>query len=458
MTGSDTLACWSSASAGLCWHCSPAALGTENRAGVVAGVRAGMRAYLFLAGLSMGAAAILGIAMPGLIRAPVYLRSEVWGGCGIYLVSTLWLPLAVFRPLAEAEQRGYVVSLLNTVQLITVMTTSVMFAAAGWGLVGLFLGLVVGGVLFQLVLAWVELRRYPDVLGGAAPVPCPELWSLSWPNLLFNLASRLGLLTDNILVAAFLGPAAVTPFVLTQRLIQMASAQVTAIGSAGWAGLIDLHYRGEQAVFARRLAQLTRLTSVVGVALMLPVAVWNRDLVGLWVGQRNYAGPAVTWLAVTNMWWLAVSSNWGWLLNAGGKVRAVVPCILTSAGVNLAVSIVGTALVGLPGPLLGTSAGLWSVCWWPLLLVRREFGVGPSGLLMGAARPVLVAAPYAVGLVLLAGTVPAYDPGWPGWAKWAALAGCLAGAAAGYLVMAWTFALPAADRREWVGRITSRAR
>ena len=191
-------------------------------------------------------------------------KSEVRAGCGIYLVSILWLPLAVFRPLAEAEQRGYLVNLLNTVQLLIVMTTSVVFAAAGWGLVGLFLGLVVGGAVFQVALARVELRRYPEVLGGVAPGPRPALWRLSWPNLLFNLASRLGLLTDNILVAAFLGPAAVTPFVLTQRLIQMASAQVTAIGGAGWAGLIDLHYRGEQAVFARRLIQLTRLTSVVG--------------------------------------------------------------------------------------------------------------------------------------------------------------------------------------------------
>ena len=358
------------------------AVGTNDRAAVVAGVRAGMRACLSLAGLSIAAAAVLGAAMPGLIQAPAYLRSELWVGSGIYLVSFLWLPLTVFRPLAEVEQRGYLVSLLNTIQLLTVMITSVLFAVAGWGLIGLFLGMVIGGAVFHLALAWVELRRYPELLGSPSPSPLPALWSLSWPNLLFNLASRLGLMTDNILLAAFLGPAAVTPFALTQRLIQLASAQVTAIGGAGWAGLIDLHYRGEQAVFARRLSQLTRLTSVVGVSLLLPLAVWNRDLVVLWVGERNYAGPAVTWLTLANTWLLAVTGLWGWPLMAGGKVRSVVPCIMTSVAVNLTVSIAGTALLGLPGPLVGTFAGLFLVSWWwQLLLVRHEFDVPPHGLL-----------------------------------------------------------------------------
>ena len=170
----------------------------------------------------------------------------MWVGGGIYLVSFLWLPLTVFRPLAEAGQRGYLVSLLNTIQLLTAMITSVLFAVAGWGLIGLFLGMVIGGAVFHLLLAWVELRQYPELLGCASPSPLPALWSLSWPNLLFNLASRLGLMMDNILLAAFLGPAAVTPFAPTQRLIQLASAQVTAIGGAGWAGLIDLHYRGDR--------------------------------------------------------------------------------------------------------------------------------------------------------------------------------------------------------------------
>jgi O-antigen/teichoic acid export membrane protein len=429
------------------------ALGTDHRAGVIAGVRAGMRAYLLLAGLMVMAAVVLGTAMPWLIRAPGYLTTEVWAGCGISLVAFLWLPLSVFRPLAEAEQRGYLVNLLNTVQLLIVMVASVGFAAFRMGLVGQFLAMAIGGAVFHLSLAYVELRRYPEILGGVVSEPRPALWGLSWPNLLFNLASRLGLLTDNILLAAFLGPAAVTPFVLSQRLIQAMAAQVTAIGGAGWAGLIDLHYRGEHGVFAHRLIQLTRLTAVMGAALLLPMAVWNRDLVSLWVGEKNYAGAAVTWLAAANAWLLAVTSVWGWPLMAGGKVRAVVPTILTSAGVNLAVGTAGTALVGLPGPLLGTLAGIGLVSsWWLLVLIRREFGIGPAGLLRAAAEPGLVAIPYGIGLILLAGAMPAYHPGWPRWACLLSVAGWLTAAALGYFVLAWFLAIPASDRAEWIGR------
>ena len=264
---------------------------------------------------------------------------------------------------------------MNTAQLLTAVGVSVGLAVAGWGLVGQFMGLLAGSTVFYLLLAWDGLRRYPEVVWGPAADP-PALWALSWPTLLFNLSGRLSLFTDNILLAAFLGPAAVTPFVLTQRLIQAAAAQVAAVGTAAWAGVIDLHYRGEHVMFARRLTQITLLTGVAGAALLLPVAVWNRDLIGLWVGLDRYAGPAVTWLAAGNAWGLAVLSWWGWPLMAGGRVRVLLPVQLVGAAVNLAASAVGTAVFGPPGPLLGTTVVFAGLSWWWLLwLLRREFGV-----------------------------------------------------------------------------------
>jgi O-antigen/teichoic acid export membrane protein len=432
------------------------ALGNDDRAGVAAGARAGIRAYLRVGFLMFAAAVLLLVAMPELIRAPKDLAGEVRAGCGVYLIGYALLPLAVFRPLAEAEQRGYIVNVLITAQSLTVISMSLGLAVAGWGLIGQFLGLVGGSVVFHLILAWDGLRQHPEIVRGPAAGP-PALGRLSRPNLLYQLFGRLSLFTDNILLAAFLGPAAITPFILTQRLIQTAGAQVTAVGIAGWAGLIDLHYRGEHEVFALRLTQLTRLTGVIGAALLLPVAIWNRDLIVLWVGPDRYAGTAVTWLAAINASLQAVLGLWGWPLAASGRVRVLLPLQLVGAAVNLAASAAATAAFGPPGPLLGTSILYTMLSWWWLpRLLHREFGVSPVELIRAAGRPFLVAVPYGVALVSLANVVPAYNPGWPGWAKWAALAAWLSGAAAGYLVMAWAFALPAADRQEWLGRFSRR--
>jgi len=429
------------------------AAGTEDATAVVAGVRAGARAYVRLATLMLATSVALAAAMPWLIRAPEELRREVYLGCAVFAAGYLLVPLAVFRPLAESEQRGYLVHVLNSAQLITVTVASVAAGVAGWGLPGQFLALVAGSALFHLTLAWDGLRRHPEVL-EAPSGRSPRLWSLSWPNLVFNLTGRLGVYTDNIIMTAFLGPAAVTSFVLTQRLIQAAATQTMAIGGAGWAGLMDLYYKGEREAFARRLVQMTRLTSIVGAATLLPLALRNGDLIGIWVGAGRYAGAAVTWLAAFDAWGLAIVALWGWPMNTSGRVRILLPTQLAAAGVNLAVSLGATAMWGAPGPLLGTAVAVVGVSWWRLLEhLRREFGIQPRLLARAALKPLLVAAPYGICLSLLPGLDGSAFSGWRGWTAWAAMAGWLSAAAAGYVVLAAAFAVPADDRREWIGRL-----
>jgi O-antigen/teichoic acid export membrane protein len=431
-------------------------LGSDDRAGVVAVARAGARAYLLAAAAMIVTAVGLSALLPELIRLPRELTPELWAGCGLYLVVYACLPLAPFRSLAEASQRGYQVNLWLIAQAVVTAAAALVLARDGWGLTGQFAAVVAGIVIFSLGIAGLGLRRYPELMGGGerrAGVG-RALWALSWPTLLFNLSGRIGLLTDNIVVAGVLGPAAVTSFFLTQRVIALVGAQVQAVGTATWAGLMDLHYRGEHAVFDRRMRQLTRLTAVLGAGLLVPVAVFNRDLITLWVGTSQYAGPMVTWLGAVNAWALAVLSVWGWPLTAAGLVRAVLPAILCSTAVNLAVSIAATIAVGLPGPLIGTAAAFLGVSWWwTLRLLRRHFGLAPRSLLGPALAPLGLALPDGAGLLALVELVPAYDPAWPRWAGLGAIAAWLAVAASGYFLLAWFTVVPTADRNEWAGRL-----
>ena len=428
------------------------ALGTGHRAGVAAGVRAGMKAHLLIMPSMLAFGGLLGWMMPQLVRAPKALSGELQAGCGVYLIGLLLMPLASFRPLAESEQRGYIVHLANFAQTLTAIGLSVAFAVAGWGLVGQFLGLVAGVLIFHGTLAWDGLRRHPEVIWGPADV-APPLWALSWPNLLFNLSGRLSLFTDNILVAAYLGPVSVTSFILTQRLIQTAGTQAAGIGAAGWAGLVDLHYRGEHEAFTHRLTQLTRVTGIIGATLLVPLGVWNREVIGLWVGPDRFAGSVVTWLSVADAWGLAVFGLWGWPLAATGRIRMLLPVQIVGVVVNLAVSLTGTAMLGMPGPLLGTAVTLTGVHWWWLmLLLRREFGVSGRRLFWAAVQPGLVAVAFGVMLSALAGISPSSPPDWPRWARWASLMGRMGGSSIVYLGLSWLLVVPNTDRAEWVSR------
>jgi hypothetical protein len=144
-----------------------------------------------------------------------------------------------------------------------------------------------------------------------------------------------------------------------------------------------------------------------------------------------------------------------WPLASAGLVRAILPVITCSTVVNLAVSIAATAIVGLPGPLIGTAAASAALnWWWVLMLLNRHLGVPPRRLLAAAARAGVLAIVYGAGLLLVARSIPAYTSGSPRWSRllidgqWIAVAAC------GYLVLSWFLAVPATDRAEWVGRLS----
>jgi O-antigen/teichoic acid export membrane protein len=273
-----------------------------------------------------------------------------------------------------------------------------------------------------------------------------RLWQLNGPTLLHNLAGRVSLLTDNIIVGFVLGAQAVAPFFLTQRVLLLLQGQLQAIGGATWAGLAELYYSGEIELFHRRLVELTKLTAVACVALLVSAAVCNHDLVRLWVGESYYAGSAITWLAAVNAFFQSIFSLWGWVFTATGKVRVIVPMMLTGAALNLAVSVLATWWLGPVGPLVGSFcmyAGYTS--WrWPAL-VHATFGVRPDLLLRAAAGPLLVGVPYA----LLLGWVSQVTRQ-PGWVELGLRA---TAGVAGFFLLAWLLAFSREEQAVWKARI-----
>ena len=100
-------------------------------------------------------------------------------------------------------------------------------------------------------------------------------------------------------------------FFLTQRLAQLAQAQLQALGSATWAGMAQLHAQGEHALFRARLVELTRLTVVLGASVLVPIVVYNPRFVAMWVGPVQFAGMTLTSISALNALLLSVTALWG---------------------------------------------------------------------------------------------------------------------------------------------------
>jgi len=377
------------------------AIGLEHleliRQTLAAGVRAYFRASFVMLVGGLGLAATITWLVPVSAANATDLRRA----CIIVLLGVAFVPLAPFRALVEARQRGYWINALLVLHSLLVTGLALAMAWAGWGISGQCLAVVLAGVAFRLVLAWAALREFPGLL-AASIRQAPEaevwrgLWNLNWPTLIFNLAGRVSLLTDNIIVAGLLGAAPVVPFFVTQRLAMLAQRELQGIGNASWAALAELHARGELKTFNQRLIELTTLVTVLGVACMVPLAAYNRHFVTLWVGPARYGGQALTIIASLNAILLATFSLWGWCVSGTGQIGEMSNAMVIQATINLTLSIILTERLGSLGPVLGTFVSFMAVSVWYLpLLLRRLFGTSLKELIGAIAAPLELGLPYA---------------------------------------------------------------
>lgn len=427
-------------------------IGRRDEQGVRVAMQAGFRVFRRVTvSMVVGGVILLGV-LPWLVPVGLGTRADLRIGFGIGLLGLLLVPLLPLRALAESSQRGYVVNGLLGVQSVLTAALSVALAWVGGGITGQFLARVIGGAPFFGFLFLDTRRRHPGVLAAAlsandrASGVERELWQLSRPILAVNGCSQVALLTDNIVVSLFLGPSAVVPFFLTQRLSQVAQVQLQAVGGSAWAALAELHVTGQFGRFNRRLVELTRLVMVLGMAVSIPIVAFNRHFIGLWIGERQFGGELVTFLAGVNSILLSVFSLWTFAFGATGQIARIVRLSVAGAAVNLVVSVVGTWLFGIVGPLLGTTVASVTVfLWWEPLLLKRSFGVPVRELLGALFWPLVIGAPYAAVVWWIAHNNRPWG--------WLGLAVEMAATAGAFLLLIWFALLDRNDRQLWSARL-----
>jgi O-antigen/teichoic acid export membrane protein len=412
-------------------------------------VAAGVRAYLWVTApivlIGVSLEPVLDRLIPPPADFPTALvpafRADLHRGWLVGLAGWLAVFLVPLRALTEASQRGYRVHALLTAQAL--LTTALMLAATA-----------LGSVATAAALAWDALRRHPGLLGALRsvrdidPATTRAIWSLSRPTLVFNLSSRLGLLSDNLVVAAMLGTDRVTALVLTIRLATLAQQQLQGIGNASWPALAEMHARGEHGEFNRRLVELTGLVTVLGVAVLGPIVAFNGRFMALWLGARD-----------VNALGFGVFSLWNWCFAGTGRVGRVAAPVAVGSVANLIVSVALTRAFGVAGPLLGTTATFLAVyCTVLPARLRQDFGVRPGPLFRAAAIPLAWGVAYGLALRWLARR---HDPGtlFAGLgndharrlAGLAALAAEMAAAAALFVAVVGQFLLSPADRARLLG-------
>jgi O-antigen/teichoic acid export membrane protein len=410
---------------------------------------AGWRAYFRVALLILCSGFVLLLLLPNIIKATMISDSELRISWLVFLGLTLFYPFVIYRLLAEARQQSYVVSLLNTIQSLLTTTLLLLTAWAGWKLIGQAIGTVLAQIPTALVLTLIGRRSYsinwlakPDAEAKAS------LKELNWSTFLYNISYRVGILSDNIIIAFFIGPTAVVPFFLTQRLAALSQGQLLNIGNSTWAGLTELYSQGETETFRARMFELTSFVSGLSLAVLAPIAAYNQYFITRWVGATNFAGEAVSLVVCINVWLGAIFYLWGWTLSGTGNISSWTSYSLSFIIINLTVSIIGTIKLGLVGPLVGTLTGYLFVHVWAMPRVLQNiFDWSPVSLWRCALSPLVWALPYTCLVWLIARKHAPQD--------WLSLLIAIILVGLGGLLLWWTISLSSNERAVWLGRVKS---
>ncbi|CAN5169584.1 N/A [soil metagenome] len=371
-----------------------------DRSTAVAALRAGIRAYLGVALISLVWVTILFVFTPSVFNLKpgddamtfeLRVALAVAGG-GIFC-----MVLGAFKPLAEAEQRGYICHLANALGTLVALSAMVFFAWCGFGLPGQMAGMTMSPIVSGLILTVDGIRRYPEILVRGGP-RLSGIYSINASMLALQFCGRVSFLSDCILISLVLGNGPVPAFSITQRLLMLLQGVVNGIGNSTWAALADLHHRGEAEAFSRRLRQLTRITTLLASATFVPAAVWNGPFIRAWTGAPGlYAGEALSFLTAISFIFICITALWGWPIITIGFVRQTLPYFALGAAVNVITAVYVTHNYGVIGPPIGVLANLLLVTGWGhLRILRHKFRTPTKPLLLAAFAPIALAVPYGL--------------------------------------------------------------
>jgi O-antigen/teichoic acid export membrane protein len=428
------------------------AVGRGDARSIRSTLAVGIRAYLWISAAMVAAGMGLVLFITRLVPVSAAYTYDLQRGAFIGVFAFLLLPFgAPYKALAESRQQGYWIHALLLLQALSITGLALVLAYLGWGITGQFVALVFGALLFNAPLIWDGIKRYPGLLRSAIrDTPDPEaqrgLRRLNTPTFIYNVAGRFSFETDNIIVALMLGPVAVVPLFLTQKLIVMVQGQLTNVGNASWAALAELHFQGHRELFNRRLVELTSLVAVFGIAGLVPVAVYNGYFVRLWVGQEHYAGAWVSIVVASNAYVRAFVTLWGWCFGGTARTPMLIRASVAEGLINITASVLLTWQLGIIGPLLGTSIGFAAVSLWYLpKLLKEVFGTPPDQLFKAITYPLLLGVPYTLGVWWVAST---FEP-----VGWIQLGVQIAASPFGYLALWWLLMLDRDQRARVAERV-----
>jgi O-antigen/teichoic acid export membrane protein len=348
---------------------------------------------------------LLGVVIPRIAGIPVSQRSGFFvSALVVGLATALAIGLALLLNILHAYQRLPLANAVRAAYWVLLAPTSIGAALKGWGVAGLAATMAGTSAIVFVAALVLTIRLVPDFRPTRPSAPYLRQ-AISYAGWMFaiSLSATTAFETSNIIIAGFLGIAAVAAYAVALRLTRTLTQFVHKVADVLFPFYAGMRAANDVPAMRRNFLLTARLELAGGGAVVLLLGFAGTATLRLWVGQGNVLIMTAFAMAIALVALDVVAYPASVLVTATGgeKSAALINLAQASAGILFALVLVrpfGVAGV-IGGAVLAQSA---TTFWWLPALALRTVEVGWRAYLRGVVLPVLMS--LVPGLLLGAAT------------------------------------------------------
>ncbi len=293
-------------------------------------------------------------------------RAEVGPAVAVaFAIFVLNFPFSIIGKIYGAYQEVAIANAWSAAGNLLSLASLIVVTRFKGGLVSLVVA-VSGAVLFVNVISafWLFGHSKPWLLpriGRVTLSSVRKLMSLGGMFFVIQIAALVLFQTDNLIIAHYLGAAAVTPYSVTWRLFNYTMIFQALASPSYWPAYVEAFARGDRTWVRRSFRMNFRFTLASAFALALPLVFFGRWIIRHWAG--TVAVPSshlLLWMGIWSIINGAMISQ-SCLLASSGRLKGQTIYSAAAAVTNLVLSIVLVQKIGLTGVIIGT-VGAYVTC------------------------------------------------------------------------------------------------
>lgn len=274
------------------------------------------------------------------------------------LITVVGLPFGVVARIQSGYQEGFANSGWQGLGSVLSLVGLVVAVALQAGLPWLVLAVGLGPLMASLLNGVSLIRRRPWLSPSLRSATLPAARRIVRLGLMFfivQIGTVVGFQTDNVIVARIMGAQKVAQYAIPMKLFMLAP-MVLGLGLMPlWPAYREALVRRDLAWVRRVLARSIGIAAAWGLLSSLLLVRYGASLIQSWAGHDIAPTPAL--LLALGAWstLVCLGSAMAMFMNAMNLLVVQALCVSAMVVLNLALSIVLTRSIGLPGPAWGSA-------------------------------------------------------------------------------------------------------